>query len=97
MFFSNRRPRGFRHQFIYVDERKKRLAQLEASARREIKLENNNRDRHEMPLYKEGSGVYLIDRQCKRLKPITYAAYIGILCLIGCLCVCVYYIMYVRL
>ena len=46
MFFSNRRPRGFRHQFIYVDERKERLAQLETSARREIKLENSNRDRH---------------------------------------------------
>lgn len=33
-----RKPRGFSHPYIYVDERKERLAKMEESAKRELGL-----------------------------------------------------------
>lgn len=36
MFFTFRRPRPFHHTFIYYDERKERLRQLEVRAREEL-------------------------------------------------------------
>ena len=35
MYFGNRRPRGFHHTFIYVDERKDLLRQLQEGRRTE--------------------------------------------------------------
>ena len=32
MFNSMRKPRGFNHQYIYVDERKEKLAKMEENA-----------------------------------------------------------------
>ena len=37
-FFKQRKPRGFNHQYIYVDERKERLRAMEERARRELGL-----------------------------------------------------------
>lgn len=37
-FFNQRKPRGFSHQYIYVDERKERLKAMEERARRELGL-----------------------------------------------------------
>ena len=37
-FFKQRRPRGFNHQFIYVDERRERLKAMEERAKRELGL-----------------------------------------------------------
>lgn len=34
--FTMRKPRGFNHQYIYVDERKEKLAKMEDSAKREL-------------------------------------------------------------
>ena len=34
--FTMRKPRGFNHQYIYVDERKEKLAKMEESAKREL-------------------------------------------------------------
>ena len=34
MFNSMRKPRGFNHQYIYVDERKEKLAKMEENAKR---------------------------------------------------------------
>ena len=34
--FNQRKPRGFQHQYIYVDERKERLREMEESAKREL-------------------------------------------------------------
>lgn len=34
--FNQRKPRGFSHQYIYVDERKERLKAMEERARREL-------------------------------------------------------------
>ena len=32
--FNVRKPRGFNHQYIYVDERKEKLAKMEEDAKR---------------------------------------------------------------
>lgn len=37
--FSVRKPRRFNHQYIYVDERKEKLAKMEQQARRELGLD----------------------------------------------------------
>ena len=34
--FKQRKPRGFQHQYIYVDERKERLKEMEERAKREL-------------------------------------------------------------
>ncbi len=34
--FNQRKPRGFQHQYIYVDERKERLREMEERAKREL-------------------------------------------------------------
>lgn len=34
--FTMRKPRGFHHPYIYVDERKERLARMEEKAKREL-------------------------------------------------------------
>ncbi len=34
--FSIRKPRGFNHQYIYVDERKEKLTKMEEDAKREL-------------------------------------------------------------
>lgn len=34
--FSVRKPRGFHHNWIYVDERKEKLAKIEENAKREL-------------------------------------------------------------
>ena len=34
--FKQRKPRGFQHQYIYVDERRERLKEMEERAKREL-------------------------------------------------------------
>lgn len=34
--FSTRKPRGFQHNYMYVDERKERLKEIEERAKREL-------------------------------------------------------------
>ena len=34
--FTMRKPRGFRHEYIYVDERKEKLQKIEETAKREL-------------------------------------------------------------
>lgn len=34
--FNVRKPRGFNHQYIYVDERKEKLAKMEEDAKRDL-------------------------------------------------------------
>lgn len=37
MFFNSmRKPRGFNHQYIYVNERKEKLEKMEEKAKREL-------------------------------------------------------------
>lgn len=35
-FFNQRKPRGFSHQYIYIDERRERLKAMEERVRREL-------------------------------------------------------------
>ena len=35
-FFNQRKPKGFSHQYIYIDERRERLKAREERARREL-------------------------------------------------------------
>ena len=37
-FFTQRKPRGFQHQWIYVDERKEKLQKIEEQAKRDLGL-----------------------------------------------------------
>ena len=37
-FFKQRKPRGFNHQYIYVEERTERLKEMEERAKRELGL-----------------------------------------------------------
>ncbi|MBQ0062065.1 MAG: hypothetical protein MJZ69_09615 [Bacteroidaceae bacterium] len=37
-FFSNNKPRGFHHEYIYYDERKEKLKKIEEKAKRELGL-----------------------------------------------------------
>ena len=37
-FFKQRKPRGFSHQYIYVDERRERLKEMEERVKRELGL-----------------------------------------------------------
>lgn len=37
-FLTQRKPRGFQHQWIYVDERKEKLQKIEDKAKRELGL-----------------------------------------------------------
>ena len=37
-FFKQRKPSGFNHQYIYVDERRERLKEMEERAKRELGL-----------------------------------------------------------
>ena len=34
--FAMRKPRGFNHSYIYVDERKEKLAKMEENAKRDL-------------------------------------------------------------
>ena len=34
--FATRKPRGFNHSYIYVDERKEKLAKMEENAKRDL-------------------------------------------------------------
>ena len=42
MFFQQRRPRPFHHEYIYVDERKERLRQIEERAARAVQEKVGN-------------------------------------------------------
>lgn len=44
--FAMRKPRGFNHSYIYVDERKEKLAKMEENAKRDLgMLPENSRPR----------------------------------------------------
>ena len=43
MFFNSmRKPRGFNHQYIYVNERKEKLEKMEEEAKRELGCRRKN-------------------------------------------------------
>ena len=89
--FKQREPRGFQHQYIYVDERREKLTKIEESAKRdlgmlppkEITAEERIRGR-----FVEGT-KHLKRRKESGRKPLTYAA---LLVGIAALCYVLHYL-----
>lgn len=74
--FKSEKPRAFNHQYIYVDERKERLAKMEENAKRDLgmlppkELTTEERIRGK---FVEGT-KHLKRRKESGRKPLTYAA-----------------------
>ena len=71
--FTMRKPRGFRHEYIYVDERKEKLQKIEETAKRELGMlppkEFNPEDIRGK--FVEGT-TYLKRRKESGRKPLSY-------------------------
>lgn len=71
--FTMRKPRGFRHEYIYVDERKEKLQKIEETATRELGMlppkEFNPEDIRGK--FVEGT-TYLKRRKESGRKPLSY-------------------------
>lgn len=89
--FKSEKPRAFSHQYIYVDERKERLAKIEESAKRDLGIlppkEETAEDRIRGK-FVEGT-KHLKRRKESGRKPLTYAA---LLIGIGALCYVLHYL-----
>lgn len=89
--FKSEKPRAFNHQYIYVNERKERLAKIEENAMRDLgmlpekELTSEERIRGK---FVEGT-KHLKRRKESGRKPLTYAA---LLIGIGALCYILHYL-----
>ncbi|MEG2574105.1 MAG: hypothetical protein RSA44_05525 [Bacteroides sp.] len=73
--FSIRKPRGFNHQYIYVDERKEKLDKMEESAKRDLGILPPKEVRPEdiRGTFINGT-THLKRRKESERKPLTYGA-----------------------
>ncbi len=71
--FKMRKPRGFNHQYIYVDERKEKLKKIEESAKRELGMlpEKEFRPEDIRGAFVQGT-THLKRRKESERKPLTY-------------------------
>lgn len=71
--FSTRKPRGFHHEYIYVDERKEKLKKIEENAKRELGMlpEKEFRPEDIRGKFVEGT-THLKRRKESGSKPLTY-------------------------
>ena len=89
--FSSEKPRAFSHEYIYVNERKEKLAKIEENARRDLgmlppkELTAEERIRGK---FVEGT-KHLKRRKESGRKPLTYAA---LLIALGALCYVLHYL-----
>jgi len=89
--FKSEKPRAFNHQYIYVNERKERLAKIEENAMRDLgmlpekELTPEERIRGK---FVEGTKHFKRRKESGR-KPLTYAA---LLIGIGALCYILHYL-----
>ena len=85
--FKSEKPRAFNHQYIYVDERKEKLAKLEENAKRDLGLlppKEQSAEERIRGKFIEGT-KHLKRRKESGRKPLTYAALLigsGALCYI---------------
>ena len=89
--FKSEKPRAFSHQYIYVDERKERLAKIEESAKRDLGILPPKEEPAEDRIrgkFVEGT-KHLKRRKESGRKPLTYAA---LLIGIGALCYVLHYL-----
>ena len=64
-FFYQRKPIGFQHQYLYVDERKERLKELEQKVMAELGLENTDKNnRKDLRGSFKNSSRYQNKRKC---------------------------------
>ena len=88
--FKLEKPRAFNHQYIYVDERKEKLAKLEENAKRDLGLlppKEQSAEERIRGKFIEGT-KHLKRRKESGRKPLTYAA---LLIGIGALCYILHY------
>lgn len=89
--FKLEKPRAFNHQYIYVDERKEKLAKLEENAKRDLGLlppKEQSAEERIRGKFIEGT-KHLKRRKESGRKPLTYAA---LLIGIGALCYILHYL-----
>jgi hypothetical protein len=89
--FKSEKPRAFNHQYIYVDERKEKLAKLEENAKRDLGLlppKEQSAEERIRGKFIEGT-KHLKRRKESGRKPLTYAA---LLIGIGALCYILHYL-----
>lgn len=83
--FKSEKPRAFSHQYIYVDERKEKLAKIEENAKRDLGMlppEELSAEERIRGKFVEGT-KHLKRRKESNRKPLTYGALligIAILC-----------------
>ena len=89
--FKSEKPRAYSHQYIYVDERKEKLAKLEENAKRDLGLlppKEQSAEERIRGKFIEGT-KHLKRRKESGRKPLTYAA---LLIGIGALCYVLHYL-----
>ena len=89
--FKSEKTRAFNHQYIYVDERKEKLAKLEENAKRDLGLlppKEQSAEERIRGKFIEGT-KHLKRRKESGRKPLTYAA---LLIGIGALCYILHYL-----
>ena len=88
---KSEKPRAFNHQYIYVDERKEKLAKLEENAKRDLGLlppKEQSAEERIRGKFIEGT-KHLKRRKVSGRKPLRYAA---LLIGIGALCYILHYL-----
>lgn len=76
--FTMRKPRGFRHEYIYVDERKEKLQKIEEAAKRELgMLPEKEFSPEDLRGKFVDSTTYLKRRKESGRKPLSYGALIA--------------------
>ena len=89
--FKSEKPRAYSHQYIYVDERKERLAKIEENAKRDLGLlpeKELSAEERIRGKFVEGT-KHLKRRKESGRKPLTYAA---LLIALGALCYVLHYL-----
>ena len=89
--FKSEKPRAYNHQYIYVDERKEKLKEIEEKAKRDLGMlppEESTVEERIRGKFVE-STKHLKRRKESKRKPLTYAA---LLIGIGALCYVLHYL-----
>lgn len=89
--FKTEKPRAFNHQYIYVDERKERLAKIEENAKRDLGMlppEETTAEERIRGKFVDAT-KHLKRRKESGRKPLTYAT---LLVALGIACYVLYYL-----
>lgn len=89
--FKTEKPRAFSHQYIYVDERKEKLAKIEENAKRDLGMLPEKEQTAEERIRGKfvGGTRHLKRRKESGRKPLTYGF---LLIALGALCYVLHYL-----